>query len=212
MKEKQVQTREQWLEAAVEQMRPLFEKHEYKIPAIRVSVGWPSSRGLSAKNRTIGQCWSPDASTDKKAQIFISPWLQKECDPYGVLPTLIHEVVHAVVGLAAKHGKKFKQCAVAVGLEGKMTATTASGPLLDTCAAWVKKLGPYPHAKLDSMKSPVKKQTTRMIKCECGSCGYIARTSKKGIEAHGSPICPCNHRSMHYELPEGDGDDDGDDD
>lgn len=185
-------TREEWLMASLEPMTRLFTMKGYTVPKVRVSCGWPSRGGLANNKRTIGQCWSPEAAEDNLAQIFISPWLEDK-ENTGVLPTLIHEVVHAVVGLPAKHGKKFKECATAVGLDGKMTMTHATDELLEICEGWRKSLGLYPHVKLDPKKSPVKTQTTRMIKMECGECGYIARTSQKWLDLVGPVDCPAGH-------------------
>lgn len=182
-------TREAWLEAAVAITKPLFETAGYKVPKVRVTCGWPSSGGLGVKRKTIGQCWDTDASSDKVHQIFISPWLIAPADEYGVLPTLIHEIVHAVVGIKEKHNKVFGKCARAVGLEGKLTATFGSEELLKKCNAFVKRLGEYPHAKLDPRKSPVKKQGTRLIKCECSKCGYVVRTTRKWLDEVGPPRC-----------------------
>jgi hypothetical protein len=50
-----------------------------------------------------------------------------------------------------------------------------------------------------------------MVKCECGDCGYTVRTSRKWLEESGAPICPCNKKSMGFEIPdELDSDDGGD--
>jgi len=195
-------TREEWLSAAVRKMEGHFTNRGYNVPAVRVSCGWPSRGGLAGSKRTIGQCWSTEASSDGVSQIFISPWLDDVCSPQGVLATLVHEVVHAVVGIKEKHNKVFGKCARAVGLEGKLMATTATPELVDTLKAWVEDLGNYPHAKLDSTKSPVKKQSTRMIKCECGECGYIARTSQKWIDAAGAPLCPVKGHGVLYVCDE----------
>lgn len=197
-------TREEWLEAAVIQMTPLFEKGGYKIPALRVACGWPSSRGLSSKKRCIGECWDSKASQDNVHQIFISPWLEPGTNEgVGVVPTLIHEVVHAVVGIKEKHGKVFGKCARAVGLEGKLTATVASAELLKQIEGWLIELGDYPHSKLDPLKSPKKTQSTRMIKMECkiDECGYVARTSRKWLEEAGPCWCPLHQSPMDFELP-----------
>lgn len=195
-------TREEWFEAAVEMMRPLFKSAGQTIPTIRISCGWPSSRGLSGKKRTIGQAWCKTASSDNVGQIFISPWLDaKVASPCGVLATLVHEVVHEVVGLKEKHNKVFGKCARAVGLEGKLTATVAGEKLTEACKQWAEKLGPYPHGKLDLTKGPVKKQTTRMVKCECPECGYVARVSRKWLDDLGAPKCP-KHGVMAYEIPD----------
>jgi hypothetical protein len=204
-----VNTREEWLQKAICHMEPVFQRHGYAVPAVRVACGWPSSRALSANKRTLGECWSKTASSDKVAQIFISPYLIKPAEPQGVLATLLHEVVHAVVGQEEKHNKVFGKCAHAVGLEGKLTATFAGPALIAQCEGWVKLLGEYPHAQLDSAKRPVKKQTTRLVKCECGKCGYVARTTRKWIDECGPVVCPCNLKPMKYEIAEElEGDDD----
>lgn len=195
--------REQWLEKSVELMTPHFENAGYKVPKVRVSCGWPSSGGLGKTHKTIGQCWAKEASSDGVHQIFISPWLE-DIGETGVVPTLVHEVVHAVVGLEAKHGKVFRKCATGVGLDGKMTSTHAGKQLLLLVAVWQRTLGSYPHAKLDPAQRPTKKQTTRMIKMECGTCGYVARAAKKWIDEVGVLKCP-KHGTMDCDaVPEKD--------
>lgn len=205
------ETREMWLITAVEAMKPLFKDKGYEVPPVRVACGWPSIGATSTKKRRIGECWSKESATDKTCQIFISPWLIDTTSEGGVLATLVHEVVHAVVGNKEGHNKVFGKCARAVGLEGKLTATTAGEALTAQMKEWATKLGDYPHARLDSFKSPTKKQTTRMVKCECGVCGYTVRTSRKWLEEAGAPICPCNKKSMKFDIPdELESDDDGD--
>lgn len=187
--------RETWLAAAVKAATPLFETYEYKVPAVRVACGWPSKGALAAKKRRIGECWPPEASTDGLSQIFVSPYLN---DQVNILATLVHELVHAVVGNDKKHGKIFGKCARAVGLEGKLTATFAGESLTSVIALWLIDLGEFPHAKLDLLKGPVKKQTTRMVKCECDECGYVCRTTKKWL-ALGPPHCPA-HGAMKFDA------------
>lgn len=202
MKEKlKYQTREEWLLAALSLMRPLFESKGYEVPEVRVSCGWPSRGGLSAKSKVLGQAWCKTASSDKVGQIFISPFLDKTVDDYGVLPVLLHEQVHQVVGIKERHNKVFGKCARAVGLKGKLTSTYADEDLLKVCKAWDVKLGPYPHAKLDGKKSPVKKQSTRLIKCECPATGYTVRTTRKWIDEFGAPLSPVTKKPMEYEIP-----------
>ncbi len=203
-------TREEWLESAVTLMTPLFKSAGYEVPKVRVACGWPSTRGLSAKKRCLGEAWCKTASSDGVAQVFISPWLDTPVDPYGVLPVLVHEVVHAVVGNSEGHNKVFGKCARAVGLEGKLTSTVAGDTLLEACEQWTKKLGDYPHCKLNQNKRPVKKQTTRMIKCTCEECGYVVRTSKKWILEVGAPCCP-KHGAMHHDPIEENDEDENED-
>jgi len=188
-------TREAWLEAAVDGLRPLFKSVGAPLPQVRVSVGW--ARG---SRKAIGQCWDASATEDGVAQIFISPSLvdlvgtpiEDEGEAKaGVLDVLLHECIHAAIGNKEKHGPVFRKTAHAVGLGGKMTATRPTGACCVRLSALAETLGPWPHAKITATQS---KQTTRMIKvvcsdpeCECG--GYSVRTTSKWIHV-GMPTCP----------------------
>ncbi len=178
--------REHWLTEAVACLeREVFGN--YSIPSnLRVSCGLPSKGAFSTKKRTVGQCWDAEATIDKHFEIYISPVLS---DPLKVLATLVHEIVHAVAGIKAKHRGAFKKIAKDVGLEGKMTATVAGERLTKTLMHVAEELGVYPMGALHSNEQE-KKQSTRMIKLECTSCGYIVRTTKKWIEL-GLPVCQC---------------------
>lgn len=184
-------TREQWLNEAVTELTPLFTDKGYKVPAVRVSCGWPSIRGMSRKQPRIGECWDAAASTDKLHQIFISPRLKDPVAAYGVIPTLAHELVHTVVGLKAGHKGPFRKCATAIGLEGKMTATTGGKEFLVTAAAIVAKLGDYPHAQLNPRMRPEAKQTTRLLKVCCPQCQCTVRMTRKWLDEVGAPVCAC---------------------
>lgn len=185
-------TREEWLQKAITICdKQLFEKNGLKLPKVKVSVGFPG--GGSPKKR-IGEHWHPDASEDKLGSIFISPIMENADD---VLGTLVHELVHAAVGNDAGHGPEFKKAALAVGLQGKMRSTTAGEKLTkEVFPEIVKKIGEYPHRRLNMSMRPTKKQSTRMIKCECSECGYVARTTKTWLEVMGAPLCPCNQEEM----------------
>jgi hypothetical protein len=192
------ETREQWLEASVRLMEPLFKNKGYEVPGVRVSCGFPSKGALAKKKMRIGECWHKEITVDGIAQLFISPLLRNHVEVIG---TLVHEVVHAVCGAKAKHGAIFKKCAVAVGLEGKMTETVAGKELIEMIEGWMKDLGAYPHQGLKPGMKPEKKQTTRMVKCECEECGYAVRTSRKWLDEAGAPLCPCNKKPMAFEIP-----------
>ena len=179
----QTLNREAWLGMMTEQyIKPHFTAKGYTIPDnIRMSCAF-TSKGATGKR--IGECWSNESSQDSTFEIFIHPAI---ADSSRVADILIHELVHATVGLQAGHGKAFKQCAQSVGLTGKMTATVASDELKATISQWVAELGEYPHATLSS--NGIKKQSTRMIKCVCSECGYQVYTSRKWIEV-ALPTCP----------------------
>lgn len=191
------QTREAWLEAGIAALRPVFHEAGHTIPDnVKVTCGWPSKSALAKKKQRIGECWSDKASEGKVFEVFISPAL---ADPVRVLDVLAHELVHATVGLEAKHGKEFKRCATAIGLEGRMTSTHAGEALEAKLRAMVKTLGDYPHAKLQSMTNGDKKQTTRLKKCECACCGYTVRVTAKWLDM-GAPLCP-NESCDDYRQP-----------
>lgn len=179
-------TREQWLECATAMMAEgMFKRAGEVLPRVRVSVGFPG--GGSARKR-IGECWNPRAAADGISQVFISPTLSEGT---RVLDVLAHELIHAIVPDAG-HKAPFKRIALAIGLTGKMTATEAGPALKAELEAMIPALGEYPHAALSL--STRKKQTTRMLKLECPSCGFICRASQTAIDEHGVPTCGCGER------------------
>jgi hypothetical protein len=189
--------RQQWLERATAALRNRFARLGYTVPAeVRVSIGWP--RGSHGGQRAIGQCWGVEASSDKHNEIFISPELR---DSTRIIGVLAHELVHATVGVKAGHKKPFKQCALAIGLTGKMTSTNESAEFLGWAAGVINKLGMYPAGSISDAKR--KKQTTRLLKCECGECGYVVRVAKSWAEI-GLPICPTDNQPMICDAIGGD--------
>ena len=173
-------TREQWLNAFTEKVRPWYMGE--LPPTIHASVGFTSS---GMRGKAIGECWHPAASSDDCPQIFVHP---KISDGTEVAAILCHEFVHACRP-EAKHGPQFKALAVQIGLTGKMTQTVASDDLRDTLDAIVAELGPYPHPTL-SARGGKPKQSTRMLKVQCPECDYTVRTTAKWLEV-GFPACPC---------------------
>lgn len=186
-------TREEWLRAAA-----VLIEQDVLAPAggvltreIAVSVGFPSTRATANKNRRIGECWK--AAGDAPNHVFIHP----ELDPGQVLGVLVHELIHAVDNCQSGHKGRFRTIALAAGLEGKMTATYVKGgsDLDHKLDAIVRKLGPFPHKALKVVKRP--KQTTRMVKLECFTCGCIVRTSQKWIDEYPRAWeCPCGQGEL----------------
>lgn len=171
-------TREEWLVAAVEAMRPLFHAGSAQIPAVKVSVGFPSRGAVSTRRKTLGQCWDASTAADGIAQIFVTPL---EGDAVKALAILAHELVHAVCGSKAGHRGPFAKLARKIGLEGKLTETTAGAFLLARLNSVNEKLGPYPHAAL-TVASGRKKQTTRLRLYSC-DCGIKVRVAKDDFDA-----------------------------
>lgn len=206
-------TREEWLGAVADSFRGVFLALDAPLPRLRMSCGWPVGRPLGRKNRAVGQCWDVSCSADRTYEIFVSPCV---ADSSRAADILLHELVHTAVGLKAGHGKAFKRVAEGLGLEGPMTATVASEALSSRLRGRERLIGRYPHAVLDTRMVDVDgrkptdpgykgpstsgppKQSTRMVKLVCGSCGYTARTTRKWIEV-GLPSCCCGAGNLEPE-------------
>lgn len=189
-------SREQWLRMAkleIDAKIFKFIKNEsLKVKDVHVSFGIPHG----TKN-AIGQAWHPKKSEDGKSHIFICPSLT---EPSRILDVLVHELIHAYVGIEHGHKGAFKKVAKAAGLTGKMTATTAGPELERILGAIVKHLGELTHAGLDkSASTGAKRQKNRHLKLECPCCGYIVRTTKTAVFTLGLPYCP---RGTQFELVE----------
>jgi hypothetical protein len=199
-----VTTREGWLIAMRDHkvIQALFEATGFPIPTnTRVSCAFPGTRARARHTKRIGECWSDKASADNHFEIMVTPIL---ADPVEVTAILIHELVHAAVGLECGHRGNFRKVALGVGLAGKMTSTHAGAPLVAILESVIAEVGPYPHATLNA--SSRTKQGTRMIKVVCAdsSCPglqvvgsklhpYSFRMSRKNINLFGGelPTCPC---------------------
>jgi len=176
--------REEWLTKAIEELAESFDKNaSLVIPykGIRVACGFPK------KKTAVGECWNPTCSGDGTIEIFIAPALS---EPVDVLAVLVHELIHACVGLETNHSGAFKTAALAMGLEGKMTSTSAGETLKFFLTDVAEGLGDYPHKSLIPNMKVKSKDTIRMLKLTCPTCGYVVRTAKKWIEI-GLPTCVC---------------------
>jgi hypothetical protein len=178
-----MQSRETYLHESLDHLqRRVFTTHT--IPAdVRITCGWPS-KGATSKLRRIGECWPRSRSAANVNEIFISPTI---ADTGEALAILVHELVHAIDDCQHGHGKQFRAIAIAAGLEGKMTATTASPELAETLADIQTDIGDYPHAALTP---PGPKQKSRQLKLSCDDCGAVWRMAKAWQDkATGCPCC-----------------------
>ena len=175
-------TREEWLLAAVEEIRPIFSLKGHQIPLdCQVFCGFAST---GTRSHHIGQCWSRSSSTHDRNQIFISPALH---EPADVLDTLVHELVHAVDNCEHKHGKEFKKIALRIGMVGPMRSAGAGPELKAKLEVVAQALGPYPHGKLKVLHHKAISRSRPRAKCP--TCGFQVPMLKRFL-AYGAPICP----------------------
>lgn len=181
-------TREEWLNAAIELIRvDYLTQVGIILPDIKVSMGWGPA---VHPTNTIGVCTKPEAAEDGVAQLYVNPIKAK---PRDILHILFHEVAHAY-NWNADHGPEFKKITEQVGLTGKATEQVPSNELWKTIDEMCETLGDFPHSaiKMISYTTPTGRtktrpaaakptQTTRMKKIECPDCGMISRTSDKWI-------------------------------
>jgi hypothetical protein len=198
-------SREAWLRAAANELRPHFEKGGYPLPAnIRFAIAFPST---GRKGKRIGECWHASTSADDHFEIFIRA---DQSEPVEVLGILVHELVHATLPIAAGHGKLFKAAALKLGLEGLMRHAMPGSLLRTRLTDLAATLGPLPHARLAierglDNRGPAdrpKKQGTRMRKAECAvdDCPYTLRIAASQVRTIGPPHCPL-HGPMTVDLP-----------
>lgn len=191
-------TREQWLnKIAGACAKQIFKPAGYDVPKnIRYTCGFPSKGALARRSQRIGECWSDSASGDNTFEISVSPVIAEGLRAADII---VHEMVHATVGLAAGHKGPFRKCAESIGLIGKMTATVASDELKVKLSKIIETVGPYPHAGLRASNG-FRVATKGMVKLECPCCKsegerFIVRIGEHSLK-RGAPICPIHNEEM----------------
>jgi hypothetical protein len=215
-------TRENWLNDAVTVFTPKFEDMGFKLPALRVSVGYGPSGARFENSVILGVTLNNTVVEDGAFEIWISPEIQEQS---RALDVLIHELAHCAAGFEAGHKGDFEIIARMFGLEGPLTATTAGEGLKTELDLLTIELGTYPGSFVDFSKveaqTPVpaggstgtelppiaagfpristgpRKQGTRLLRVECSNTecpayGYTVRTSAKWLTI-GAPKCPMGH-------------------
>lgn len=199
------QTREAWLTAAIEIMRPMFIQIGMELPErIHVSVGF--GFGTKAESKVIaGQTTHTSVSADGVNHVFVSPELG---DTAEVLAVLMHELIHVADNLASGHKGTFAEAATRLGMIGPMTSAVPDIALAAELMTMAAELGAYDHGKLDMvlLRTPVavgpdgrpvgprrtsgpKAQTNRHVKLSCAEhAAYSLRMSRSTYEL-GAPLC-----------------------
>jgi len=188
--------REAWLtKLATDHLWPMITQHGGHEPdAWRVSVGFPKGSRGGKGGHAIGQCWPTAASADDHAEMFISP----ELEAPRAADVLLHELIHAATP-SAKHGGQFKRIAVACGLTGKMTATTAGPELAAAIGRMLAAMPAYPHGVMQVPTGAKVGPGSRLIKVSCPMCDYAMRITRTWLEV-AVPVCPDIDCPGHDEL------------
>lgn len=179
-------TREGWLKTAMALLdQEFFAGRGNEMPAqVKCSCGFPKY----GSGKVIGQCWDHVASVNGTYEMFICP---TQDDPMRVLDILLHEMIHACVGIKEGHKGKFKKMAKAFGLEGKMTATyvTEGTELHEKLKGIADQLGPYPHAALKPAKKP-SRQPKRIVFYSPQEARFMVTCKLPVVEEFGAPQDP----------------------
>ena len=151
-------------------------------------MSWPCFPKSPGKH-AIGQCWDEEVSADKTYEIFICP---TQAEPLRVLDILLHEMIHACVGLKEGHKGTFRKLAKEFGLAGKMTATFAEegGELWLKLSTMSTRLGVYPHAAMEA-KGGLPKQPSHWVRfVSTNEDSYKIVANLKKVEEFGPPQDP----------------------
>ena len=171
-------------------IQPVADKTTFRSPLLQVTVSFAHN-----SPKAIGQCFPTNMSNSKKHNLIAIHPRFGASDTSDVLQILHHELIHASDGPQGNqsgHKKYFRATAIASGLTGKMTATTATP---ETNKKYEKliisKLGGFPFEGVETGARIKKKQGTRNVKMECNSCEFSYRTSRKNIDLIECFSCPC---------------------
>ena len=156
-------TREDWLLQAGRHTAALLKGATgLVVPEHYVSVGFP--KGAKSRWKALGQCWDGAKSRDKRPHLFVSPNFAYVPQ---VLAVLLHEQIHAAVGVEAGHRGAFVKAARAVGLVRPWTKTLMGKELSSRVHALGDRLGPYPHAALKLQNRKRGGSRYRLWECAC---------------------------------------------
>lgn len=185
------ETSDEWLTEATDRVlrADILRRTRVHVPSVRVSVGF-GTRGLA--NGALAQTLPRAMSLDGVNEIYIRPTLH---DPSEVLTVLIGELIRASYDGKAPNGKRVEY--TLGNMRIAMSKTAGGVRLFPTVEletdlrALAESLGDYPRANgLDITAATRAKQTTRMIRCECDTCGFLFRTAQSWIDRVPTLRCP----------------------
>jgi hypothetical protein len=212
------ETAEEFLRIIVQEgFAPAFAEQGYRLPAkIDIDFGFTSH---GSRKGPVGEYYEGAATTNGVPKMNIRC---HTADIDLILKAVGHQCVHAAVGAADGHGKKFRDCALRMQYVGKSMKEVVPGPkLVERVHALADSLGPFPRGALKfethdhaGAEKPPKlsadtpeKQEIRHRRFWCPLCEERGspthgRMSAKILREKGAPICPVDKIQMlHEPLP-----------
>lgn len=162
----------------------------------RAALGWFAPEAWGAKAEKTKKAKS---KSSRVHEINLSAEYLQE---HNMGETLLHELAHAenqVLGVrdcaGRVHNKHFKSMAEKLGLLVKPRDNSVGfgyTDLADAGIAFLKKIAFKREifSQYRAFGGKRAKVGSRLIKCECGECGYVCRTTQKWIDDVGAPHCP----------------------
>jgi len=173
-------------------MASWFDDLGFSLPDFQIVSGFPSS---GRRSQNTAEAWRDESGTS--FTIFVRP---DHDDPFKVAAALAHQLAHLAVGPEDPSGHLFRHIAVSIGLRGRAKQAAPGRLFQELVDPILEEAGPLPTTYIGPHEGARKaKQNTRLIKVACGECGYVARVSRKWLEAVGTPHCP-QHGPMATEA------------
>jgi len=187
----------------------LMDEERDRLRAVKLAYGAGRSGVLGV---TIYRAWK-NGKPDAIPFVEIGALTQQSWPQVAI--TVIHELGHVLAGPTAGHGRAWKDACGKLGFRNPTACDTARScgllarlaPDLRMAIAAlptptdgqpiVNVAGPTVAPKPCSAgvgtrggRSRGPGSGSRLLKCECGTCGYTARVTRKWIEKSGAPYCP----------------------
>ncbi len=176
-------SREAWLQAVGASMQSWFVDLGFPLPPFEVRTGFPS---VGKRSPNITDAWAQDDG--QSYVIFVRP---DRADSMEVAAAIGFQMCHIAVGDRDAHGYLFRHLAISIGLRGTKTESPPGTLFKEMIKPTLDDVGPVPVQEMSSAdKAKKTTQSTRLLKVYCEDCGYVARVSRKWLDAVGPPHCP----------------------
>lgn len=138
---------EEWLDHAIQLLKPIFTRNKHELPIVRALLGFPIDGLIANRKRQLylGQCLSRKWSDDGVVTIIITPITK---NPVSILSVLLHELAHSIDDCKSHHGDAFKNICTSIGMEFYRDDDYPSEQLLKELHAISKELGSFPNLNI----------------------------------------------------------------